>query len=131
MQFIIRRDQDHHVAFSPLQTPFAGALLKENSLPLDMTTVVLLDEAGAHIYSQAIFRMFPYMGFPYKIFAPIGLALSPLVDPVYSFIGRNRGRISKYWRKLFGHEIESYKDRMLGLDGKTVAQASSHGTGRS
>lgn len=129
---MIARDHAKHLAFSPLQTAFAKELLKRNSLPDDLMTVVLLDETGAHIKSRAIFKMFPYLGFPLKCLGPIGLVVSTCLDPVYSFVGRNRSTVSKYWRKIFSHDVESHTDRMLGLQGMTVAQAtSSRGTARS
>lgn len=125
MQFIIARDHTNHFVFSPLQTPFAKGLLDENSMAEDLTTVVLLDDAGAHTKSRAIFRMLPYLGFPYTCLAPIGLACPCLLDPMYSFVGRNRSTVSKYWRKVFGHDIESHTGCMLGLEGMTVEKASS------
>eukprot|EP00746_Dinoflagellata_sp_MGD_P009686 gnl/MRDRNA2_/MRDRNA2_119769_c0_seq1.p1 gnl/MRDRNA2_/MRDRNA2_119769_c0~~gnl/MRDRNA2_/MRDRNA2_119769_c0_seq1.p1 ORF type:complete len:104 (+),score=12.06 gnl/MRDRNA2_/MRDRNA2_119769_c0_seq1:277-588(+) len=102
-----------------------------NSLPPDdLTSVVLFDEKGVHKKSRAIFGCAPYMGFPYKYLAPLGLAASSLLDPVYLFIGRNRGTVSKCWRRIFSQDIESHTDRMLGLQGMTVAQAASS-SGRS
>lgn len=120
----MKRDSSRHIVFSPIQTPFAKKVLEEHSRIQSLSTVVLIDENGVHDKCTAIFRILPFLGLPYSILGSIGLCIPRgLVNPLYDLLGRNLGLVSKYWP--FDHDIEDYKDRMLGLEGKTVAAASS------
>eukprot|EP00931_Biecheleriopsis_adriatica_P081842 TRINITY_DN55180_c0_g1_i1.p2 TRINITY_DN55180_c0_g1~~TRINITY_DN55180_c0_g1_i1.p2 ORF type:complete len:126 (+),score=22.92 TRINITY_DN55180_c0_g1_i1:154-531(+) len=120
----MKRDATRRIAFCPLQTPLARELLQEHSRVQSLTTVVLIDEKGAHEKSTAIFRLMPYMGLPYRLLSPMLLCIpSFLCNPIYDLVYRNLGTISKHWP--FDHEIEKYRDRMLGLEGKTLEEASS------
>eukprot|EP00928_Gymnodinium_smaydae_P066956 TRINITY_DN49901_c0_g1_i1.p1 TRINITY_DN49901_c0_g1~~TRINITY_DN49901_c0_g1_i1.p1 ORF type:complete len:107 (+),score=10.88 TRINITY_DN49901_c0_g1_i1:216-536(+) len=97
-------------------------ILKRHNLALDVSTIVLLDEAGPHTKTRAAFRTLPYFGFPYTcLYHVCSVIPTCVLDPVYDFIGRNRGTVSKYWP--FKHNIEEHTNRMLGLEGKSMAQA--------
>eukprot|EP00930_Biecheleria_cincta_P050353 TRINITY_DN35509_c0_g1_i1.p2 TRINITY_DN35509_c0_g1~~TRINITY_DN35509_c0_g1_i1.p2 ORF type:complete len:126 (+),score=12.57 TRINITY_DN35509_c0_g1_i1:71-448(+) len=120
----MKRDATRRVAFCPLQTPFAREVLEEHSRTQSLTTVVLIDERGAHDKSTAIFKLMRFMGFPYSLLSPMLLCIPPRAcNPFYDLVYRNLGTVSKYWP--FSHDIENYKDRMLGLQGKTLAEATS------
>mmetsp|Transcript_33561 Transcript_33561/g.85412 ORF Transcript_33561/g.85412 Transcript_33561/m.85412 type:complete len:103 (+) Transcript_33561:41-349(+) len=82
------------------------------------------NEIGAHAKSTAALRLLPHLGFPYRFLARVGLAVPvSLRDAAYAFVGCNRSTFSKYLP--LSHRIEDHRDCMLGLDGKSVAEASS------
>lgn len=120
---MLKRDRTQHLVFSPLQTAFARDVLEKQGKVQSLATVVLIDDAGAHEKVTAAFRSMMHLGFPYTLVGRVGLLIpSALLDPMYDLLGRNLGTVSRYWP--FDHDIESYRCRMLGLEGKTVAEAS-------
>jgi len=88
---------------------------------------VLIDGEGAHIKNTAVFRILRFLGIPLNFLGRIGLVIPTfLSDPVYDTVARNRATLSKYWP--FSHNIEAYRDRMVGLEDKSVWEASGSGT---
>lgn len=119
-------DKKQHFALSPLQTPYAIKLLKQYQAPTDLSTIVLIDEEGAHVKNTAVFRILRFVGLPLSFLGRIGLGVPTfLSDPIYDTVAYNRATLSKYWP--FKHRIEDYSDRMVGLEGKTVWEASGSG----
>lgn len=119
----MRLDSKEHFALSPLQTPFAVKLLEKYGCPTDLSTIAVIDDSGASIKMTAVNRILQYLGLPAAALGTLGLRIPTfLSDPVYDTVAQNRGDISKYWP--FSHNIEAYKDRMLGLEGQTVKEAS-------
>jgi len=109
--------------FTPLQTAFAEELGQQYKKvrALNAVSAVLIDEAGCHVESDAILRIFPYLDFPYNLGGSASLRLPGFVrDPAYRTFASNRGAVSKGIKKAIrGGEdtyMEEYRDRIFGLE---------------
>merc|ERR1719353_833080 len=67
IHFVLDHDKEGRYDFAPLQGPTAKALLTKAGLPLDVSTVVLLDETGVHTRSTAALRVLACCGKPYSL----------------------------------------------------------------
>jgi len=112
-------DPTDHLRWSPLQTDFAQALLKEYGMPTDISTAVLIDEEGAHKESSSILRLMPYMGVPYAVLGQLFLLVPGFIrDAAYRAFAANRGAIWKRVQQITGYGdtyLEDEKYRILGL----------------
>jgi predicted DCC family thiol-disulfide oxidoreductase YuxK len=90
VDFVLSRDRAGIFRFAPLQGDTAREYLNPADV-LDLTTVVLLDEAGAHRKSEAVSRILQRMGgfwtFAGKL---LRIVPRPLRDAGYSLVARNR-----------------------------------------
>lgn len=116
---VMKRDVKDHVRFCPIQSPLGRELCARFGAPYDVTTAVLIDEAGAHTHSTAILRLFPSMGFPYTVLGPLAL-LCPefLRDGAYSAFARNRGFIWTQVKRVSGlgdTSMEEVRGKIIGL----------------
>lgn len=64
--FVFRRDPHGRIHFASLQSAVGLRLLSEHGVPLDMTTVVLVDNRGAHVRSTAILRAARLLRWPWS-----------------------------------------------------------------
>ncbi|KAL3909431.1 MAG: hypothetical protein SGILL_008091 [Bacillariaceae sp.] len=115
------RDAADHIRFAPIQTNLAQEQCMEYDEPADVSTAILIDEAGSHTHSTAVLRMFLHMGFFWKWFGLVAMFLFPafLRDAVYKQVAKNRGKIWKGVKKVTGlgdTSMEPYKNRILGID---------------
>lgn len=115
------RDTTDHFRFSPIQTHFAQDLCQKHGMPADLSTAILFDGDGGHVRSDAVLRLFPYLGLPLKILAIICLWLIPrfVRDYGYCLVARNRGRIWKGVKRVCqmgDTDMKPYRDRILGLE---------------
>jgi|Transcript_8627 hypothetical protein len=91
-------------------------------LPSDLSTAVLIDGNGrGHTESASVLRMFPYMGFPYRIIGPLALLLIPpfIRNFGYRMFARNRAKIWIFMKNIIGMgdtKLDHCKDRILGLN---------------
>lgn len=90
VDFVIRRDKRHHFRFAPLQGETARARLSSADVS-ELSTVVLLDEAGAHRRSKAVVRILCGLSVRWKL-AGFLLAMvpRPLRDLGYKLVARSR-----------------------------------------
>mmetsp|Transcript_60929 Transcript_60929/g.122151 ORF Transcript_60929/g.122151 Transcript_60929/m.122151 type:complete len:142 (-) Transcript_60929:302-727(-) len=90
-------------------------------MPADVSTVVLIDERGAHKKSAAILRTLPHLGQPFVLLYPLLLCIPSCVrDAGYDAFARNRGSIWKGVKRATGMGdtlLWEYRDRILGVDG--------------
>ena len=119
MRLVLERDTRDHVRFSPIQSQLGQELCAEHGAPGDVSTAVLIDEAGAHIRSTAVLRLFRWMGFPFGVLGRGALLLpTALRDALYSVFAKNRGAVWAAVRRCTGWgetRLETYRDRILGL----------------
>ena len=116
VQFIIDHDARSQFRFAALQSQAARDLLAKHNAPApeDLPdSVVLLDEAGVHLRSDAALRTVRRLRFPYPLLFLFVLIPRFLRDPAYEWIARNRYR----W---FGRQtvcrIPTSEERALFLD---------------
>lgn len=91
--FVFRRDPLGRIRFASLQSELGRRMLSEHGVPLDTSTVVLVDDRGAHVRSTAILRAARLLRWPWSWgYAAIVLP-RPLRDAVYRLIAKHRHRI--------------------------------------
>lgn len=118
--FALDRDKTDHIRFAPIQTDLAQKLCQEYGAPSDVSTAVMIDEAGKHTQSTAVLRLFLHMGSFYKCLGLVAMWLFPSFfrDAVYGAVAANRGRIWTMVKKVTGMgdtSMGKYRDRTLGL----------------
>ena len=95
VRWLIGRDRGR-LHYAPLESPIADAVLEEVGYAGDRSSVVLVDREGAYQHSDAAWRTFGLLPWPWRAAAAIRFIPRPARDLVYKFIARNRFRI-------FGH----------------------------
>lgn len=109
--------------FCPLQSRLGQKLCKEHGMPTDVSSAVLIDRDGrGFTESDAILRMFPFMGFPYVLLGFLALLIPRIIrDGAYRCFAANRGRIWRGVRRVTGWgptRLEDFRDRIVGLEGE-------------
>ena len=114
------RDSNDHLRFCPIQTNLGQKLCGDHGAPTDVSTAVLIDEAGVHTESTAVLRLFPWMGFPWNVLGTVGLCVPGCIrDSAYRIFARNRGSIWRGVKRVMGWgdvQLDMHKDRIIGLD---------------
>ena len=92
VQFVLRHDTGAHFRFAPLQGPTFDPY-RTTLGPQGENTVVLVDEQGIHLRSEAALRVLGRLGFPWSWLGRLG-RLFPrfLRDAVYRLVARSRLR---------------------------------------
>lgn len=90
MRFVLRKEKNKELYFSPLQSAFAKQKLKEFGGLDDTDTMVLLENNKVHIKSSAALRTTKYL----KGFWPLmmGFLIVPkfIRNRIYDYIAKNR-----------------------------------------
>ena len=106
IHFVLDHDKEGRYDFAPLQGPTAKVLLEKAGLPMDVSTVVLVDETGVHTRSTAALKVLESCGAPYSHLHTVFIHLpSPLRDAGYNAVAAVRYR-------LFGKDDGSSCRRM-------------------
>jgi predicted DCC family thiol-disulfide oxidoreductase YuxK len=91
---VVRYDDAGVFRLAPLQSPVGRELLCRHDLPTDdLDSVVLVDEAGAHVRSTAALRVCRRLGRPWSLLAPLLAVPAPLRDPAYDLVAATRYRL--------------------------------------
>ena len=95
IHFVLDHDAEGAFDFAKLQGEAGKELLKKHNLPLDVSTMVLIDEHDvAHVRSTAALKVISRCGFPYYLGAYAALALPrPLRDLGYKTVAAMRYRL--------------------------------------
>lgn len=88
VQFIVARDRRRRFRFAPLQGPTAARLIP--SLAVAPSTVVLKDDRGIHLRSEASLRVLARLGGPWAFAAVLRVLPVRLRDAVYNLIAARR-----------------------------------------
>jgi len=96
VQWLIEHDTDARLRFASLQSEPARSLLATH-LPAHGSTdppesVVLIDEGGAHLRSEAVIRVARLLGPPFSLLDAARVLPSAFRDLLYRWIARNRYR---------------------------------------
>jgi predicted DCC family thiol-disulfide oxidoreductase YuxK len=92
-RWIIEHDDDDVFRFAPLQSDEGRRLLEEHGLPLDdISTIVLVDEAGAHTRSDAALRIAARLGGVWRALSWFRVVPRPLRDATYRLVAKYRYR---------------------------------------
>ena len=95
VQFVIENDPKGRFRFASLQSEAARRLLAERDGPAPEElpdSVVLLDDDGVHVHSDAALRTARRLRFPVALLGLLALLPRFLRDPGYRWIARNRYR---------------------------------------
>jgi predicted DCC family thiol-disulfide oxidoreductase YuxK len=92
LQFMLRVEKHDKLHFGTLQSAAASALLEQLKAPLDLSTVVYIDEGKLYTHSTAISLILRHHGKPFWAFLGFLLACipRPLRDFAYRIIAANR-----------------------------------------
>ena len=91
VHFVLDHDQHSAFDFAPLQGATGTKLLTQAGLPLDVSTMVLVDEAGVHVRSTAALRVIARCGLPYSwLRILLWLLPAPLRDAGYKMVASVR-----------------------------------------
>ncbi len=91
IRFVLRWDRKKEIYISPLQSAFAGAVLKNFDIdPGKLDTVVFYKNGRIHTRSDVVFSVFRSFGFPWTILNVCELIPRKVRDDVYNWVARNR-----------------------------------------
>merc|ERR1719424_1196883 len=93
VHFVLDHDAAEAFDFAPLQGKLGTELLTKNNLPLDVSTMVLIDEAGVHVRSTAALRVLARCGLPYSMLSAALWLPRPLRDAGYKLVAALRYRL--------------------------------------
>lgn len=110
---LYKLDTDKLYYFVPLHSKFGIQLIHTNNIPLNLDSVILVEESSSVVKSEAVLSILKTLGFPFRILGIVG-GLLPLSmrDYIYDVIAKNR-------KKWFGTTAtcdipsKAFKDRFL------------------
>jgi predicted DCC family thiol-disulfide oxidoreductase YuxK len=91
--FVYRRDPKARIRFASLQSDVGQKLLAEHGIPLDMSTVALVDEKGAHVRSTAVLRTARLLRWPWSWGYAAILVPRFVRDPLYRLVAKHRRKL--------------------------------------
>lgn len=91
--FAFRRDPRARLRFASLQSEVGRRLLAEHGLMDDRSTVVLVDEKGAHVRSTAALRVARRLRWPWSWTYAAIVVPRPARDALYGLVARHRHRL--------------------------------------
>jgi predicted DCC family thiol-disulfide oxidoreductase YuxK len=96
VRFIHRHDRANAYRFAARQTPVGTRLLGDVGVGLAPNSMVLIDDEGIWLRSDAVLRIAGRLGAPWSV-ARILLAVPrPLRDGVYRIVARVRHRLTRF-----------------------------------
>ena len=94
VQFVIDRDTSDRFRFATLQSDVGRAYLRRAGLPHDVSTIVLVDEAGVHVRSTAALRVLSRCSGLWPVFHAVLIWVPrPLRDMGYAAVAMARFRV--------------------------------------
>lgn len=88
--FAFERDPRGRIHYASLQSGVGRELASKHRLPHDVTTVVLIDEKGAHVGSTAVLRTARLLRWPWSWACAAIVVPRPLRDAMYRWIAKHR-----------------------------------------
>jgi len=102
VQWVMKKDKRSVIYFAALQDEtFSNFLEKAPSHIRQADSVVLFHKKGFYHYSEAIFKLYSILGYPWKIIGVLRIFPLFIRDAVYRFIAR-------YRKKWFGSSDVCY-----------------------
>lgn len=93
VRFVVRRDRQGRVRFASLQSDAAAALLRGSAVdPAALASIVLVDDEGIHLKSDAVLRVAAALDGAWPAMAAFRIVPRPVRDAVYDLVARNRYR---------------------------------------
>ncbi|MGE0592472.1 MAG: thiol-disulfide oxidoreductase DCC family protein [Vicinamibacterales bacterium] len=100
VQFILRHERTHDLAFAPLEGTTAGRLLADRpDLRATDSLIWVVTKPGGPaevlVRSAAVLRAATYLGGPWRLAAVARLVPRPLRDALYDLVARHRHRLTR------------------------------------
>ncbi len=112
VQFILKRDPKRYFQFASLQSDIGQKLLRQYSLPLNLDSLILIEDGKPFMESTAALKVCCYLKGAWKLLRGLLIIPAPIRDIIYKIIARNR-------YKWFGKKecsllpLPEWKDRFL------------------
>jgi predicted DCC family thiol-disulfide oxidoreductase YuxK len=94
IRFIIHRDPHRVFRFASLDSPVGRRLLRRRGMSTEAAdSIVLIEDDGHHVLSEAVVRIGARLGQPWRALAATGrIVPRPWRDAAYRFVARRRYR---------------------------------------
>lgn len=90
VKFVLRKEKDQTLFFSPLQSEFAKNILKEKNFTQNLDTMMLLQNGKIYLRSSAALRVTKYLKGLWPLMR-IFLIVPPFIrNFIYNYIAKNR-----------------------------------------
>lgn len=90
VKFVLRKEKNQNLLFSPLQSEFAKNILEEKNVAQNLDTMMLLQNGKIYLRSSAALRVTKYLKSLWPLMM-IFLIVPPCIrDFVYNYIAKNR-----------------------------------------
>lgn len=90
VQFIIKRDSGRRFHFASLQSDTGERVVKEQGVPEDIDSIILIDGDKVYYKSAAALRICRHLDGPLKLLYPLILLPASLRNIFYDMIAKNR-----------------------------------------
>ncbi|MFS0644468.1 thiol-disulfide oxidoreductase DCC family protein [Siminovitchia sp. 179-K 8D1 HS] len=90
VQFIIKNDPKGNIHFASLQSDIGQKLLKAQNVPSHVDSMIVIEEDKVYYKSAAVLRIGRYLNAPWKWLYPLIMIPSPIRNPFYDLIAKNR-----------------------------------------
>jgi predicted DCC family thiol-disulfide oxidoreductase YuxK len=91
VDFVIRRDANHHFRYASLQSAIGRSMLKEHGKNPDiLDTIILVSGKKVYMRSSAAIRVCNKLGSLWPLMNVFLIVPSPIRDVVYDWIAKNR-----------------------------------------
>lgn len=90
VKFILRKEKDKKLLFSPLQSVFAKSMLKKHQAEINVDSMVLLEEGKLYLQSSAALRITKYLKGLWPAMMIFILVPPFLRNAVYNYIAKHR-----------------------------------------
>ena len=91
VDFVIRRDANHHFRYASLQSEIGRSMMKEHGKNPDvLDTIILVSGKKVYMRSSAAIRVCNKLGSLWPLMNVFLIVPSPIRDVVYDWIAKNR-----------------------------------------
>lgn len=90
VKFVLRKEKDQKLIFSPLQSEFAKKTLQPFHLENNMDSMVLLENGKVHLRSSAALRVTKYLKGLWPMMMMFIIVPPFIRNAVYNYIAKNR-----------------------------------------
>lgn len=90
VQFILKRDKEGYFRFASLQSETGIKLLKQNNLPIDIDSFVLVENNKVYMKSTAALKVSKNLDGIWKLLYVFIIVPKPIRDKCYEFFAKNR-----------------------------------------
>ena len=92
--FVLSHDKAGRFRLAAMQSGVGAALYREHGMdPRDPISILLIEDDRVRKDSDAIFRIYEALGFPWRLFGVLRVVPASFRDRVYRWVARNRYRL--------------------------------------